>query len=71
LGQRPLSLFSAQEQQKVHSKVQIMASGASGGRSLSQHSQLGRSSSMEIDGAVAQSRKPARWAVGDALVNPS
>jgi hypothetical protein len=30
----------------VHSKVQIIASGAEGGKFLSQHSQLGRSSSI-------------------------
>jgi hypothetical protein len=45
-GQTPLSLVSTQSRQKVHSKVQIIASAADGGRSLSQHSQLGRSSSM-------------------------
>jgi hypothetical protein len=45
-GQRPLSLCSTQSRQNVHSKVQIIASTACGGRSLSQHSQLGRSSSM-------------------------
>jgi hypothetical protein len=32
----------------VHSKVQTRASAESGGRSLSQHSQLGRSSSIVI-----------------------
>jgi len=32
--------------QNVHSKVQIRASGLSGGKSTSQHSQLGRSSSI-------------------------
>jgi len=46
LGQLPRSTVSAQSVQKVHSKVQIIASGESGGRSLSQHSQPGRSSSM-------------------------
>jgi hypothetical protein len=45
LGQAPPNLVSTQVRQKVHSKVQIIASTASGGRSLSQHSQLGRSSS--------------------------
>ena len=46
LGQRPPSLFSAQSRQNVHSNVQIIASVAAGGKSLLQHSQLGRSSSM-------------------------
>jgi len=45
-GHTPLSLSSTQSRQKVHSNVQIIASGADGGKSLSQHSQLGRSCSM-------------------------
>ena len=44
-GRRPPSLLSAQSRQKVHSNEQITAS-AAGGKSLSQHSQLGRSSSI-------------------------
>jgi hypothetical protein len=47
-GQRPRSLFSTHSRQNVHSKVQIIASAASGGRSLLQHSQLGRNSSIKI-----------------------
>ena len=46
LGQRPPSLFSTQSRQNVHSNVQIMASVADGGRSLLQHSQFGRNSSL-------------------------
>jgi hypothetical protein len=46
LGHVPRSLVSTQDRQKVHSKEQIIASGASGGRSRLQHSQLGLSSSM-------------------------
>jgi hypothetical protein len=46
LGQTPCSLLSTQSRQNVHSNVQIMASGADGGRSLSQHSQPGRNSSI-------------------------
>jgi hypothetical protein len=46
LGHVPPSTFSTQLLQKVHSKVQIIASGASGRRSLSQHSQFGLSSSI-------------------------
>ena len=42
-GQWPFSTDSAQDAQNVHSNVQITASHESGGRSLSQHSQLGRS----------------------------
>jgi hypothetical protein len=45
-GQTPFSLLSTQSRQNVHSKVQIIASVACGGKSLSQHSQLGRSSSI-------------------------
>jgi hypothetical protein len=45
-GHTPLSRLSTQSRQNVHSKVQIIASVAPGGKSLSQHSQLGRSSSM-------------------------
>jgi hypothetical protein len=39
-------MFSTQSQQNVHSNVQIIASVAEGGKSLLQHSQLGRNSSM-------------------------
>src|SRR5207248_3531456 len=46
LGHTPLRRLSTQSRQKVHSKVQIIASLADGGKSLSQHSQLGRSSSI-------------------------
>jgi len=45
-GQTPASLLSTQSRQNVHSKVQIIASVADGGKSLSQHSQPGRSSSI-------------------------
>jgi hypothetical protein len=45
-GQRPLSRVSTQSRQKVHSNVQIIASAASGGKSLSQHSHPGFSTSM-------------------------
>jgi hypothetical protein len=38
----PEKIRAAQSAQKVHSKVQIMASPEAGGRFLSQHSQLGR-----------------------------
>lgn len=46
LGQIWLSTLSAHSTQNVHSKVQITASVDSGGKSLSQHSQFGLSSSM-------------------------
>ena len=45
-GQRPPSRLSTQSRQKVHSNEQIIASVADGGKSLLQHSQLGRSSSI-------------------------
>jgi hypothetical protein len=47
-GQRPPSVVSAQSRQKVHSKLQIMASVAASGRSLLQHSQLGRRSNTVV-----------------------
>jgi hypothetical protein len=46
LGQRPPNLLSTQSRQNVHSNEQIIASAAAGGKSLLQHSQLGRSSSI-------------------------
>jgi hypothetical protein len=46
LGHRPLSTPSAQERQNVHSNEQITASGESGGKSMSQHSQPGLSKSI-------------------------
>ena len=49
LGQMPISTVWAQETQKVHSNEQMRASPDSGGRSQSQHSQFGRSSSMLTD----------------------
>ena len=48
-GQRPPSTPSAQSRQNVHSYEQIRASTESGGRSRSQHSQFGRSSSISRD----------------------
>lgn len=46
LGQTPPKTSSAHVAQKVHSNVQMTASLLEGGRSRSQHSQLGRNSSM-------------------------
>jgi hypothetical protein len=45
-GQIPSSFESTQVTQNVHSNVQIIASSDSGGKSLLQHSQFGRNSSM-------------------------
>jgi hypothetical protein len=42
-GQTLCSFAATQSAQNVHSKVQIIASVAAGGRSLSQYSQFGRS----------------------------
>src|ERR1700733_4434939 len=47
-GQRPPSVVSVQSRQNVHSKLQIMASEASAGRSLLPHSQLGLISSIFV-----------------------
>jgi hypothetical protein len=44
LGQTLCKMFTTQSAQNVHSKLQIRASVEDGGRSRSQHSQLGRSS---------------------------
>ena len=52
---------SAHGAQKVHSKVQIIASRESGGRSRSQHSQLGRSS--RDMGIFFPLRKEKWWAL--------
>jgi hypothetical protein len=67
-GQMPCNRLIAQPSQNVHSKVQTIASADSGGKSLSQHSQLGRSSSKWCS---EKQKKPTRWAVGNAPVNPS
>ena len=67
-GQTPCNRPIAQPSQNVHSKVQIIASADSGGKSLSQHSQLGRNSSKWCS---EKQEKPTRWAVGNAPVNPS
>jgi hypothetical protein len=48
LGQLPCSVPSAHVTQNVHSNEQIRASADPGGRSLSQHSQLGLISSIAI-----------------------
>jgi hypothetical protein len=46
LGQTPCNTPSTHAAQKVHSNVQIRASALSGGKSRSQHSQFGLSSSI-------------------------
>jgi len=48
LGHRPPRRLSTHARQNVHSKVQIIASVAAGGKSLLQHSQFGRSSSIVV-----------------------
>jgi hypothetical protein len=47
-GQTPCKSFSTQSAQNVHSNEQIIASPESGGKSLAQHSQKGRSSNISI-----------------------
>lgn len=56
-GQTPWYTSSTQRRQNVHSKVQIIASGDSGGRSQSQFSQLGRSSSIATLYPVRRDRR--------------
>jgi hypothetical protein len=65
LGQTPAKRLSAQSRQNVHSKVQIMASAARGGSALSQHSQLGRNSSMAFLPAAAGIAAGAMVSVGE------
>jgi hypothetical protein len=48
LGQIPASLFTQHCAQNVHSKLQIIASAESAGKSIPQHSQLGLSCNMNI-----------------------
>src|ERR1700733_8598700 len=69
-GQRPPSVVSVQSRQKVHSKLQIMASAASGGRSLLQHSQFGLSSSILVspDGQRLGMVRPRGGLVTDCRV---
>src|SRR5262249_39415765 len=50
-GQTLCSTFSTHSAQNVHSKLQMRASVAPGGRSLSQYSQLGLSSNMTLSAA--------------------
>src|SRR3984885_11806886 len=57
-GQCPPNVVSVQSRQKVHSKLQIMASAAFGGRSLLQHSQFGLSSSILV---LLMGRRFAEW----------
>jgi hypothetical protein len=52
----PFSTVAAHDAQNVHSNEQIRASVDSGGRSLSQHSQFGRSCSIG-DGFLAKERE--------------
>lgn len=47
-GHFPPSMLSAHVTQKVHSNEQMRASGESGGKSRSQHSHPGRSSSIAV-----------------------
>lgn len=56
-GQTPWYTSSTHRRQNVHSKVQIIASGDSGGRSQSQFSQLGRSSSIAVLYPVRRDRR--------------
>ena len=63
LGQIPFRCISAHDLQNVHSNEQMSASLDCGGRSLSQHSQFGRISSMSVlervmsDGPILRSSK--------------
>jgi hypothetical protein len=72
LGQRPRS-FRAQSTQKVHSKEQIRASGESGGKSRSQHSQPGRIWSILasfLKNARAHRSRAVTFGVSIAFITP-
>jgi hypothetical protein len=58
LGQIPCSLCSLQSWQNVHSKEHIMASSEDTGKSLSQHSQLGRNSNIASVLKMARKNHP-------------
>jgi hypothetical protein len=60
LGQRCANRASTQSRQNVHSKEQIIASAASGGRSFPHRSQFGLSSSMR-DGYAARLTSFSTW----------
>ncbi len=63
-GQRWFRMVSAQAAQNVHSKEQMRASADSGGKSLSQHSQLGRSSSIVARYAsIFKAARKALWGI--------
>jgi hypothetical protein len=66
-GQTSNSFVATHSAQNVHSKVQIRASGAAGGRSLSQYSQFGRSSSTILPPApmLARGRGAHKLDAGD------
>src|SRR6202030_2543912 len=69
-GQRPPGVVSVQSRQNVHSKLQIMASAASAGRSLLQHSQLGLSSNIFVspDGQRLGMVRTRRGPIADCRV---
>jgi hypothetical protein len=73
-GQIPARNSLLQAAQKVHSKLQISASPESGGKSLSQHSQFGRNSSMDglVDRGDAgeSATAPGEW-IGSAPAMPA
>jgi hypothetical protein len=58
LGQIPASLFTQHCAQKVHSKLQIIASTESAGKSTPQHSQLGLICSMNISFEIFRFGRP-------------
>jgi hypothetical protein len=63
-GQTFLSFSSAQGAQKVHSKVHMRAMSLSNGKSVLQHSQLGRSASVAILLKTFLNTNHARFSVG-------
>jgi hypothetical protein len=67
-GHRPFSFVFRHVSQNVHSNEQMNAVGDSGGRSLSQHSQLGRSSSIfEISRSHEDRHEPFETSLVDFI----
>jgi len=68
LGQRSAKTPEAHDRQNVHSKVQITASLDSGGKSVSQHSQLGFNLSIEFSELIHNAAIRSRPIYGTGIV---
>ena len=70
LGQTPEKIDSEHSAQNVHSKEQIIAPGASAGRSVSQRSQFGRISNTQPISSTARSRMMSAARQPTAMAGP-